>query len=113
MGVVEVPDSRLQKLADISGSETILPAVLEFVDIAGLVKGASQGEGLGNKLLANIRECDAIVQVRGWVRCAYSMNGEGLVCAWWWACWFLFLLTCSNTIIRTRACLPPPTLVPR
>jgi ribosome-binding ATPase YchF (GTP1/OBG family) len=68
VGIVEVPDARLQKLADISGSENILPATLEFVDIAGLVKGASQGEGLGNKFLANIRECDAIVQVRTFVR---------------------------------------------
>lgn len=79
VGVVEVPDSRLQKLADISGSETILPAALEFVDIAGLVKGASQGEGLGNKFLANIRECDAIVQVGGWV--AGSVGGEAKGCA--------------------------------
>jgi hypothetical protein len=63
VGIVEVPDARLQKLAEIAGSENVLPAVLEFVDIAGLVKGASQGEGLGNKFLANIRECDAIVQV--------------------------------------------------
>ncbi len=66
VGVVEVPDARLQTLAGIAGSENVLPAALEFVDIAGLVKGASQGEGLGNKFLANIRECDAIVQVGGW-----------------------------------------------
>ncbi len=63
VGVVEVPDGRLSKLALLSGSKKIIPAVFEFVDIAGLVKGASTGEGLGNKFLANIREVDAIVQV--------------------------------------------------
>ena len=62
-GIVPVPDGRLQKLADIYGSQKILPATVEFVDIAGLVAGASQGEGLGNKYLANIRQCDAIVHV--------------------------------------------------
>ena len=62
-GIVPVPDVRLQKLADIYGSQKILPATVEFVDIAGLVAGASQGEGLGNKFLANIRQCDAIVHV--------------------------------------------------
>ena len=62
-GIVPVPDGRLQKLADIYGSQKILPATVEFVDIAGLVAGASQGEGLGNKFLANIRQCDAIVHV--------------------------------------------------
>lgn len=66
VGMVSVPDSRLDVLAKISGSEQILPARVEFVDIAGLVKGASQGEGLGNQFLANIREVDAIVHV---VRC--------------------------------------------
>ncbi len=66
VGVVSVPDPRLDVLAKISGSEQILPARIEFVDIAGLVKGASQGEGLGNQFLANIREVDAIVHV---VRC--------------------------------------------
>ncbi|KAM3570059.1 hypothetical protein VYU27_007863 [Nannochloropsis oceanica] len=66
VGIAEVPDPRLLALAGIAKSESVLPAVLEFVDIAGLVKGASQGEGLGNKFLANIRECDAIVQV---IRC--------------------------------------------
>ncbi|MEB3258100.1 MAG: redox-regulated ATPase YchF, partial [Cyanobacteriota bacterium] len=65
-GVVAVPDSRLQQLADLSHSREIVPTRVEFVDIAGLVKGASQGEGLGNKFLANIREVDAIVHV---VRC--------------------------------------------
>lgn len=63
VGIVEVPDSRLQKLAALSQSKKIIPAVIEFVDIAGLVAGASQGEGLGNKFLANIREVDAIVHV--------------------------------------------------
>jgi GTP-binding protein YchF len=63
VGIVEVPDTRLQKLSDMSQTQKIVPAVVEFVDIAGLVKGASEGEGLGNKFLANIREVDAIVQV--------------------------------------------------
>jgi GTP-binding protein YchF len=66
VGMVSVPDPRLDVLAKISGSENIIPARIEFVDIAGLVKGASQGEGLGNQFLANIREVDAIVHV---VRC--------------------------------------------
>ncbi|MBI4708994.1 MAG: redox-regulated ATPase YchF [Candidatus Portnoybacteria bacterium] len=63
VGVVEVPDERLQKLAEISKSKKIIPTVIEFVDIAGLVAGASKGEGLGNKFLSHIREVDAIVQV--------------------------------------------------
>ncbi len=63
VGMVGVPDSRLAKLAEIFGSEKILPAVVSFVDIAGIVKGASEGAGLGNKFLANIRETDAICQV--------------------------------------------------
>ncbi len=66
VGVVAVPDERLQVLAKISDSEQIVPTRVEFVDIAGLVKGASKGEGLGNQFLANIREVDAIVHV---VRC--------------------------------------------
>jgi len=66
LGVVEVPDLRLQALAAIARPARVLPATVEFVDIAGLVKGASQGEGLGNQFLANIRETDAIAQV---VRC--------------------------------------------
>ncbi len=66
VGMVSVPDERLDVLAKISNSEAILPARVEFVDIAGLVKGASKGEGLGNQFLANIREVDAIVHV---VRC--------------------------------------------
>jgi GTP-binding protein YchF len=66
VGVVEVPDERLQRLAEIYKPKKVTPTVVEFVDIAGLVKGASQGEGLGNKFLAQIREVDAIVHV---VRC--------------------------------------------
>ncbi len=63
VGVVGVPDPRLAKLAEIFGSEKIIPAAVSFVDIAGIVKGASEGAGLGNKFLANIRESDAICQV--------------------------------------------------
>lgn len=63
VGVVAVPDDRLEKLAQMSKSAKIIPTTIEFVDIAGLVKGASEGEGLGNKFLSNIREVDAIVQV--------------------------------------------------
>jgi len=66
VGVVNVPDSRLEPLAKLAKSQKIIPAAIEMVDIAGLVAGASQGEGLGNQFLANIREVDAIVQV---VRC--------------------------------------------
>lgn len=62
-GIVSVPDSRLEKLASIAGSGKIIPAYIEFVDIAGLVKGASQGEGLGNKFLSHIREVDAVLHV--------------------------------------------------
>lgn len=62
-GIVPVPDPRLAKLADIYGSQKIIPATVTFVDIAGLVAGASKGEGLGNKFLANIRQCDAIVHI--------------------------------------------------
>ncbi|AZA13187.1 redox-regulated ATPase YchF [Corynebacterium choanae] len=63
VGLVELPDARLTRLAEIFGSERILPATVSFVDIAGLVKGASKGEGKGNKFLANIRDTDAICQV--------------------------------------------------
>jgi GTP-binding protein YchF len=63
VGVVPVPDLRLEQLAKIFGSAKLLPATVEFVDIAGIVKGASEGQGLGNKFLANIREADAICQV--------------------------------------------------
>ena len=71
IGIVPVPDFRLQLLADMYHSRKITPAVIEFVDIAGLVKGASKGEGLGNQFLANIREVDAIVHV---VRCFEDPN---------------------------------------
>lgn len=63
VGIVPVPDDRLYKLSELSKSEKTIPAVIEFVDIAGLVKGASKGEGLGNKFLTNIREVDAIAHV--------------------------------------------------
>ena len=63
VGVVPLPDARLARLAEIHGSARILPATVSFVDIAGIVRGASEGEGLGNKFLANIREADAICQV--------------------------------------------------
>ncbi|CAI7849348.1 unnamed protein product, partial [Closterium sp. NIES-54] len=66
VGVVAVPDPRLGVLSDLTSSKRTLPATVEFVDIAGLVKGASQGEGLGNKFLSHIREVDSVVQV---VRC--------------------------------------------
>lgn len=71
VGVVAVPDKRLNQLAALYNSAKITPAVIEFVDIAGLVKGASKGEGLGNQFLANIREVDAIVHV---VRCFENSN---------------------------------------
>lgn len=71
VGVVPVPDERLQLLGDFYHSKKVTPAVIEFVDIAGLVKGASKGEGLGNQFLANIREVDAIVHV---VRCFENEN---------------------------------------
>jgi len=71
VGIVSVPDERLDKLAEMYEPDKFTPATLEFVDIAGLVKGASKGEGLGNKFLANIREVDAIVHV---VRCFEDTN---------------------------------------
>ncbi len=71
VGIVAVPDERLDKLAALYASKKVTPAVVEFVDIAGLVKGASHGEGLGNKFLSHIRECDAIVHV---VRCFEDAN---------------------------------------
>src|SRR3569623_1428674 len=71
VGVVEVPDPRLKSLADIVKPERVVPAIVEFVDIAGLVAGASKGEGLGNQFLAHIRETDAIVNV---VRCFEDPN---------------------------------------
>src|SRR5688572_765704 len=71
VGIVTVPDARLEPLAKISKTSVIIPAAVEFVDIAGLVKGASEGEGLGNKFLSHIREVDAVVQV---VRCFEDAN---------------------------------------
>src|ERR1700675_1555075 len=71
VGIVEVPDPRLAGLAAIEKSQKVIPAAVEFVDIAGLVAGASKGEGLGNQFLANIRETDAIVHV---VRCFEDPN---------------------------------------
>lgn len=71
VGVVAVPDNRLDKLAALYSSKKVTPAIVEFVDIAGLVKGASKGEGLGNKFLSHVRECDAIVHV---VRCFEDEN---------------------------------------
>ncbi len=71
VGVVTVPDERLQKLEELVNPQKVIPTIIEFVDIAGLVKGASKGEGLGNKFLANIREVDAIVHV---VRCFKDDN---------------------------------------
>ena len=71
VGIVELPDARLQKLAEIVKPEKLVPAIVEFVDIAGLVAGASKGEGLGNQFLAHIRETDAIVNV---VRCFDDEN---------------------------------------
>src|SRR5437773_5743587 len=66
LGIVSVPDARLEPLAKIANTHSIIPGAIEFVDIAGLVEDAAQGEGLGNKFLSHIREVDAIVQV---VRC--------------------------------------------
>jgi hypothetical protein len=71
VGMVTVPDARLERLSQLSRSQKVIPAAIEFIDIAGLVKGASQGEGLGNQFLAHIRQADAIVQV---VRCFEDEN---------------------------------------
>ena len=79
IGVVNLPDPRLETLAGIFGSERILPATVSFVDIAGIVRGASEGEGLGNKFLANIREADAIAQVVRGFEDSDVVHVEGVV----------------------------------
>ncbi|MBD3327690.1 redox-regulated ATPase YchF [Candidatus Peregrinibacteria bacterium] len=71
VGIVEVPDARMQKICQVAKPQNTIPAVVEFVDIAGLVKGASEGEGLGNQFLSHIRECQAIAQV---IRCFEDKN---------------------------------------
>ena len=76
VGVVAVPDERLDKLSKLNNSEKTIYTTIEFVDIAGLVKGASKGEGLGNKFLANIREVDAILQA---IR---RFNDPNMSCTW-------------------------------
>ena len=77
MGQVSVPDERLTKLAELVHPGRIVPAVCDIVDIAGLVKGASKGEGLGNQFLGNIRECDAIIHVLRNHRHRTSVEGLG------------------------------------
>ena len=76
---MDVPDDRLQRLADIVSPARIVPATVEFVDIAGLVKGASEGEGLGNQFLANIRTCDAICEVVRYFSDADVVHVDGRV----------------------------------
>ncbi|NRA12386.1 MAG: redox-regulated ATPase YchF, partial [Crocinitomicaceae bacterium] len=71
IGTISVPDPRLEKLESLVNPERVMPTTMEIVDIAGLVKGASKGEGLGNQFLANIRECDAIIHV---IRCFEDGN---------------------------------------
>jgi len=79
VGLVPVPDSRLDRLAALVAPERVVPATVEFVDIAGLVKGASEGEGLGNQFLANIRETDAIAEVVRYFRDPNVIHVEGKV----------------------------------
>ncbi|MDU5529153.1 MAG: GTPase, partial [Atopobium sp.] len=79
VGIVDVPDARLQKLAEIVNPGRIMPATVEFVDIAGLVKGANEGEGLGNQFLANIRNTDAICEVVRYFKDPDVINVEGRV----------------------------------
>lgn len=79
VGIVRVPDERLQKLADIVHPARVVPATVEFVDIAGLVKGANKGEGLGNQFLANIRQCDAICEVVRYFKDPDVMHVEGSI----------------------------------
>lgn len=79
VGIVPVPDRRLDRLAELVKPKRVVPATVEFVDIAGLVKGASEGEGLGNQFLANIRECDAIVEVVRYFKDSNVAHVEGRV----------------------------------
>lgn len=79
VGLVSVPDGRLDRLAELVAPERVVPATVEFVDIAGLVKGASEGEGLGNRFLANIRETDAIAEVVRYFRDPNVIHVEGRV----------------------------------
>jgi hypothetical protein len=79
VGIVSVPDERLKPLAEVSKSKKIVPTVIEFVDIAGLVRGASKGEGLGNQFLAHIRECDAIAIVTRFFEDANVTHVEGKI----------------------------------
>lgn len=79
VGIVDVPDSRLAPLTELSKSKQIVPAVVEFVDIAGLVRGASKGEGLGNQFLAHIRECDAIAMVVRFFEDSNIVHTEGKI----------------------------------
>ncbi len=79
VGIVDVPDARLQKLAEIVNPGRIMPATVEFVDIAGLVKGANEGEGLGNQFLANIRNTDAICEVVRYFKDPDVIHVEGRV----------------------------------
>ncbi len=82
VGVVEVPDKRLQKIAEKSGAKKIIPAVIKFVDIAGLIKGANKGEGLGNQFLAQIRETDAILLVARCFKNEKIIHTEAAVNPW-------------------------------
>ena len=93
VGVVEVPDERLQDLARVSKSEKIIPTTIEFYDIAGLVRGASTGEGLGNQFLSHIREVDAIAQDLASVHPDRKSN--------WCACFLILMLfMCTANLIR-------------
>ena len=92
VGMVNVPDARLDELVKVYNPKSIVPAVTEFVDIAGLVKGASKGEGLGNQFLTHIRECEAIMEV---VRC---FDDENIIRTW--------TLSKSASLPKLRAHVP-------
>ncbi len=104
---VQVPDKRLDVLSELTSSERTVPTTVEFVDIAGLVKGASKGEGLGNKFLANIRECNSIVQARA--PSASVLQGAAIDCPPHPVC-----VTSSNMLndarLTTPASFTTPTL---